>query len=113
MAGIRAVMDSRFTSLPELWIGVVEVLTEPSAGAGNTRAFTNVVTWAETASDFIESVSAVFKEYGWHVLGAENQRPIANETNFSEEIAEIIKRARHNSKACIFSTFYYYPSRPS
>jgi hypothetical protein len=97
----------------ELWIGVVEVLTEPSLGNGDTRAFTNVVTWASTASEYFDSVTAVFAEYGWTVLGVENQRPIANETGFEEEIAEIIERAKLNPNACIFATFHSYPSKPA
>jgi hypothetical protein len=97
----------------ELWIGVVEVLTEPRIGNGDTHAFTNVVTWATTASNFIELVASVFAEYGWTVLGAENQRPVANESGFDEEIAEIIERARDNQNACIYATFHYYPSKPA
>jgi hypothetical protein len=47
------------------------------------------------------------------VLGTENERPASNETGFDEEIAEIIERARHIPKACIFATFHYYPSKPA
>jgi hypothetical protein len=94
----------------ELWIGVVEVLTEPTLGDGNTRAFTNVITWATNASDYINAITAVFAEYGWTVLRTENERPIAGETGFDDEIAEIIERAKLNPKACIFETFNYYPS---
>jgi hypothetical protein len=99
--------------MQELWIGVVEVLTEPSVGSGDTRAFTNVVTWATNASDYVDSVTAVFAEYGWTVLGTENERPVVGETDFNEEITEIIERAKHIPKACIFATFYYYPSKPA
>ena len=99
--------------MQELWIGVVEVLTEPSTGDGNTRAFTNVVTWAATASGYLDSVTSVFAEYGWDVLGVENERPIASETGFDEEITDIIERARQNPNACIYATFNYYPSKPA
>jgi len=77
----------------ELWIAVAEVLTEPSVGNRDTHAFTNVVTWASTSSDYVDSVTAVFAEFGWTVLGTENERPVASETGFSEEITEIIERA--------------------
>lgn len=97
----------------ELWIGVVEVLTEPSVGNGHTRAFTNVVTWASTVSDYVDSVTPVFTKYGWTVLGTENERPIADETGFCDEIVEIIESAQQNPKACIFATFHYYPSKPA
>ncbi|MGA2672396.1 MAG: hypothetical protein ABSE99_04130 [Terracidiphilus sp.] len=99
--------------MQELWIGVVEVLTEPSIGEGDTRAFTNVVSWAKTASDYVDSVTLVFAEYGWTVLGIENERPVASETDFNEEIADIIERAKQNPNACIFATFHYYPSKPA
>jgi hypothetical protein len=99
--------------MQELWIGAVEVLTEPSIGSGNTRAFTNVVTWAGSASEFVSSVTAVFAEYGRTVLSRENERPVARETGYSEEISEIIERAKMNPRACIFATFNYYPSKPT
>lgn len=66
--GLGAVMHSRSISMKELWIGVVEVLTEPSIASGDTRAFTNVVTSAGNASDYVDSVTTVFEEYGWTVL---------------------------------------------
>ena len=95
----------------ELWIGVVETLTEPSAEDGNTRAFTNVVTWAETSTSYLDSVKTVFTKYGWMVLGVEDVRPVAEGEEYGAQITEIIGRARSNQNACIFSTFHYYPSR--
>jgi hypothetical protein len=97
----------------ELWIGVVEVLTAPDIGDGDTRAFTNVVTWAKDASGFVGSVTAVFAGYGWTVLSVENERPVACETGFEEGIAEVIERARENPHACVYATFHYYPSKPA
>jgi hypothetical protein len=47
----------------ELWIGVVEVQTEPSEGNGNTRAFTNVIAWAESKAGFAEFVDSVLSSY--------------------------------------------------
>jgi hypothetical protein len=100
-------------SMKELWIGVVEVLTEPSSGDSDTRAFTNVVTWATSVSTYLARVTSAFFEYGWTVLGSENVRPVDFEAEFNEEIVEIIESARTNPDACIFATFYYYPSKPS
>jgi hypothetical protein len=99
--------------MKSLWIGVVEALTEPSSGDGDTRAFTNVVTWANSAAGYATAVTEVFLEYGWTVLGVENARPVDSETGFNEEIAEIIERAMTNPKACIYATFHYYPSNPA
>ena len=98
--------------MKQLWIGVVEALLEPSALDGDTRGFTNVVTWANDTTDYANSVSTVFAKYGWTVLGIENERPIDRETDFSVEITEIIESAKTNPNACIYATFYSYKSQP-
>lgn len=99
--------------MKELWIGVVEVLTEPSTGDGDTRAFTNVIACAESAADFVKRVKNAFDEYGWTILGNENVRPVNSDDAYPEEILEIIDRARMNPNACIFATMHYYPSKPN
>jgi hypothetical protein len=109
MVGLRVGIGS----MKELWIGVVEVLTDPSSGAGNTRSFTNVITWATSVSTYLAKVTSVFSGYGWTVLGSESVRPVDFEPEFDEEIVEIIERARINPDACIFATFHYYPSKPA
>lgn len=54
----------------------------------------------------------IFEEYGWTVLGTENERPIDGEAGFSDEINEIIESAKQNPNACIFTTFNYFLSKP-
>jgi hypothetical protein len=98
--------------MKELWTGVVEVLTEPSAGSCDSRAFTNVVTWAESSSTYLDAVTAVFSKYDWTVLGVEDARAVRSESDFGEELADIVERARSNPNACIFSTLHYHPSQP-
>ena len=95
----------------ELWIGEIEVLTEPTGG--NTRALTNVIAWADSKQEYGKSVSGTLEGRGWTVLRTENVRPVSQESNYREEIAEIIERARLIPKACIFGTLHYYPSRPA
>lgn len=95
------------------WIGVVEVLTEPSELSGDTRAFTNVVTWAEGVDTFRDRVEYVFSKYGWSVLETTNVRQVSDATSYAEDIADMIAMAMNNPNACMFSTFHYYPSPPA
>jgi hypothetical protein len=97
--------------LRELWIGVIEVLTAPNGG--NTRALTNVIAWADSKQEFGRSASGMLEGYGWTVVGTANVRPVSQESNYREEIAAIIERARSIPEACIFGTLHYYPSRPA
>ena len=99
--------------MKELWIGVVEVLTEPSETSGNTRAFTNVVTWAHDLAGYEQRVASVFSKYGWTLLNTQNVRRVSQGVEFQEAIKEIIARAKDNPEACIYSTFHYYPSKAS
>ena len=96
----------------ELWIGRVEVLT-PATDSGDTKAFTNVITWASKAEEFESTVAHVFKEYGWSLLGVEECGPVALRSGFDDEFLEAIESAKGNLNACIYTTFYYYPSKAS
>ena len=93
----------------ELWIGRVEVLT-PATDTGDTKAFTNVITWASNAEEFGAMVADVFEEYGWALLGVEECGPIALHSGFDQDVSEAIESAKGNLNACIYTTFYYYPS---
>jgi len=96
----------------ELWIGRVEVLT-PATDSGDTKAFTNVITWASKAEEFEATVAQVFEEYGWSLLGVEECGPVALRSGFDDEFLEAIESAKGNLNACIYMTFYYYPSKAS
>jgi hypothetical protein len=94
----------------ELWIGCVEVLT-PATDSGDTKAFTKVITWASKADEFRATVAEVFEEYGWALLSVDECGPVALRGGFDEEVLEAIESAKNNLNACIYTTFYYYPSK--
>jgi hypothetical protein len=96
----------------EIWTGRVEVLTPPTE-SGNTKAFTNVVTWASNSQSYKDTVESVFEKYGWILIGVEEYGPLtANETP-GGFVADAAERAKDNPLACIYSTFHYYPSKPA
>jgi hypothetical protein len=107
--GFSLLRDFVMTKL-ERWIGRVEVLT-PATDRGDTKAFTNVITWARNPDEFRTTVAGVFDEYGWSLLGVEDCHPVASRTGYDAEFLEGIERARGNLNACIYPTFHYYPSQ--
>jgi hypothetical protein len=98
--------------MKELWTDRVEVLTPPTE-FGDTKAFTNIVTWASNAQGFRDQVASVFEEYGWSLIGVEECNPVTAYEQLGEEISAVVERARDTPKACIYTTFHYYPSKPS
>jgi hypothetical protein len=95
-----------------LWIGTVELLTEPSQ-RGNTRAFTNVIAWANELADYKETVESVVSKYDWTLVAVESARAIEDGEEFNQEINQIIASAKSNPNACMIATLHYYPSRRS
>jgi glutamate/tyrosine decarboxylase-like PLP-dependent enzyme len=98
--------------MKRLWIGTVELLTEPGRD-GHTRAFTNVIAWANELADYKETVESVVSKYQWTLLTVEHARPIEDGEEFNQEINEIIATAKSNANACIVATLHYHPSRVS
>jgi hypothetical protein len=96
----------------EIWTATIEVLTTPTE-AGDTRAFTNVVSWASSANEFCDAVTRVFEGYDWAVVGFQECRSVSSGQRIPQALADLIDRARDNPNACIYGTFHYYPSRPS
>jgi hypothetical protein len=97
--------------MKELWTGRVELLTPPT-DSGDTKAFTNIVTWASDALQFRDRVASVLEEYGWSLISVEESGMVSVREKLGEEVIEAIERAKGNLDACIYTTFHYYPSRP-
>jgi nicotinamide riboside kinase len=98
--------------MKELWTGRVELLTPPTE-FGDTKAFTNIVTWASDAQQFRDRVASVLEEYGWSLIDVEECGPVSRFNSLGEEVSEVVESAKVNPNACIYTTFHYYPSKPS
>jgi hypothetical protein len=105
-------LSARVTLMKELWAAQIHILTPP-AEFGDTKAFTNVVAWAENAEDFRAAVSSVFARRHWSILNMKDCKPAADCTAMIEELAEQIERAKQQPGGCIFGTLHYYPSKPA
>jgi hypothetical protein len=98
--------------MKELWTAQVHLLTPP-ARSGDTKAFTNVVAWAEGQEDFTATISSIFARRTWSILSVQHSKRVADCTAMIEELAEQIERARMVRDSCIFGTLHYYPSKPA
>ena len=93
----------------QLWVITAELLVKPGdLPSGDTKGFTNVVTWAESAKAAQQKVSQVLKSYGWEVLGIEAARPFDDSRRYDDDLLDIVDRARTNPNACVFGTVFSY-----
>ena len=92
-----------------LWVITAEILVEPGdLSSGETKGFTNIVTWADSSKAAQQKVSKVLKSYKWEVLGVEATRPFDESKSYDEDILDIVDQARTNPDACIIGTVFSY-----
>lgn len=95
--------------MEELWVITAEILVEPGdLSSGCTKAFVNVVTWADSPSTAQERLSRCLESYGWHLVGIEAAHPFDEARSYSDELVEIVEQARTNPQACIIGTAFSY-----
>ena len=93
----------------QLWVITAEILVEPGdLASGDTKGFTNIVTWSDSPTAAQQKVSEVLKSYEWSVLGFEAVRRFDPARSCSNELWEIIDQARTNPNACITGTVFSY-----
>ena len=93
----------------QLWIITAEILVKPGdLASGETKGFTNIVTWAASPKTAQQKVSEVLKSYGWEVLGIEAARRFDDSRTYSDELLDIVDQARTNPNACIIATVFSY-----
>jgi hypothetical protein len=95
--------------MQQLWVITAEILAQPGdLDAGDTKGFTNIVTWADSPETAQQKVSEVLKSYGWEVLGIEAARRFDDSGSYSDELLDIVDQARANPNACIIGTVFSY-----
>jgi len=93
----------------ELWIVTAEIVLQPGdLASGKTKAFVNVVTWADWSKMAEETVSRCLESYGWYVISIEDSHPVEDDRIYEEDIADIIDQARVNPNAVIYGTMFSY-----
>jgi len=93
----------------QLWVIIAEVLVNPGdLASGDTKGFTNIVTWADSRKAAQQKVSEVLKSYGWEVLGIEAAHRFDESRSYDDELLEIVDQAKTNPNACIIGTVFSY-----
>jgi len=93
----------------QLWVITAEILVKPGdLTSGETKGFTNVVTWADSPKNAEQKVSEVLKSCGWDVLGIEALRRFDDSKSYTEDLLDIVGRAKTNPDSCIVGPVFSY-----
>jgi hypothetical protein len=94
---------------PELWIGLVEMRPFDRKAYGAAGAFTNIVTWARDANDFLKKAETIAATLDLYVAGVEDHEPLEERLEkhlVDDEIEDMIQRAEFNPEAIVYGTFH-------
>ncbi len=92
-----------------MWLVVCEVSFEPGDLAGDdTKGFMRVTMWGPTGESLRERLAECLQSHGWHLISIEKVRRIDQDADYSDEIAEMIDRTRHNPDAIIVGRVFSY-----
>jgi hypothetical protein len=102
-------LDQNMGLQQQLWVVTAEILVKPGdMASGETKGFTNIVTWANSPETAQQKISQVLKGYGWEVLGIESARRFDESGSYSDELLDIVEKAKTNPNACIYGTVFSY-----
>ncbi len=97
--------------MQELWVVTAEIVVERGdLPSGNTNAFVNVVTWADSPSRVTQKVRQCLESYGWSLVGIEDAHPFDEARIYGDKVLDTVEQAKSNPQACIMvEAFSYKP----
>jgi hypothetical protein len=97
------------TPMQTMWMVTSEVLVEAGdLPSGSTKAFVNVIAWADSVDTLKDKLSCYLESYNWHLISIEKAQPIDESRDYGEEVAEMIAKTRNNPDAIILGRFFTY-----
>jgi hypothetical protein len=95
----------------ELWVVTAEIVVERGdLPSGNTNAFVNVVTWADSSSHVEQKVRQYLESYEWSLVSIEDAHPFDEARSYSDKVLDTVEQAKNNPQACIIvEAFSYKP----
>ena len=95
--------------MESIWKVVAEILVEPGdLPSGSTKAFANIVTWADSASIAKEKIAGYLGSYKWQLLSAEDAQVVDEGHDYGDDINQMIEKAQGNPQAIILGRFLSY-----
>lgn len=97
--------------MQELWVVTAEIVVgRGDFSSGNTNAFVNVVTWANSSSQVEQKLRQCLESYGWSLVGIEDAHRFDEARSYSDKVLDTVEQAKNNPQACIIvEAFSYKP----
>jgi hypothetical protein len=97
--------------MQKLWVVTAEIVVERGdLLSGNTNAFVNAVTWADSSGQAEQKLRECLESYEWSLVGIEDAHPFDDARGYGDKVLDAVERARGLPQACIIiEAFSYKP----
>jgi hypothetical protein len=92
----------------KIWLVLAEVIADSDGSSGSEIGFMNITTWADSRESASSKIERYLGSLGWHLVLVDQADVIDEESEFGDEVAEMIERTRNNPNAIILGTFHTY-----
>jgi hypothetical protein len=92
----------------KMWLVLVEIVAETDNSPGSEVGFMNITTWADSRDAASSKIEHYLNSFGWHVVLVDRAEIIDEETEYGDEVVDMIDRTRNNPSAIILGTFHTY-----
>jgi hypothetical protein len=95
-------------TMEKMWLVLVEIVAETDNSLGSKIGFMNITTWADSRGAACSKIEHYLKSFGWHMVSVDKANIIDEQTEYSDDVVDMIDRTRSNPNAIILGTFHTY-----
>ena len=78
------------------------------SATGSEIGFMNITTWANSPESAGEKIRRYLESFGWHLVSVEKADVIDEDSQYGEDVSDMIERTRPNPNAIILGKFHTY-----
>jgi hypothetical protein len=91
-----------------MWLILAEVIADTEGSSGSKIGFMNITTWADSKDAASSKIERYLNSFEWSLVLVDKGDVIHEDSQFGDEVADMIERTRDNPNAIILGTFHTY-----
>jgi len=91
-----------------MWLVLAEIISDSEGSSGSKVGFMNITTWADSKEAVSFKIETYLNSFGWHLVVVDKADVVSEQSQYGDEVADMIDRTRDNPNAIILGTFHTY-----
>jgi hypothetical protein len=96
------------TQMEKIWLVLAEIVGKPDRSPESRIGFMNITTWADSKEEASSKIEGYLSSLGWNLVEVDTAGLVDEDSQYGDEVADMIDRTRNNRNAIILGTFHTY-----